>query len=50
VGAGKTNEAIAIFKLNVELYPKSANVYDSLAKAYMNHETTQTLLNITKNP
>ena len=27
--------AIAIFKLNVELYPKSANTYDSLGEAYM---------------
>ena len=28
-------EAIEIFKLNVEAYPASANVYDSLAEAYM---------------
>ena len=27
--------AIAVFKTNVELYPKSANVYDSLGEAYM---------------
>ena len=27
---------MAIFKLNVELYPESANVYDSLGEAYMN--------------
>jgi tetratricopeptide (TPR) repeat protein len=27
--------AIAVFKLNVELYPKSANTYDSLGEAYM---------------
>ena len=31
----KTAEAIAVFKLNVELYPKSWNVYDSLGEAYM---------------
>jgi tetratricopeptide (TPR) repeat protein len=31
----KTKEAIEIFKLNVEAYPQSANVYDSLAEAYM---------------
>ncbi len=28
------DEAIAIFKTNVERYPESANVYDSLAEAY----------------
>jgi hypothetical protein len=28
-------EAIEIFKLNVELYPESSNVYDSLGEAYM---------------
>jgi outer membrane protein assembly factor BamD (BamD/ComL family) len=28
-------EAIRIFQLNVEAYPKSANTYDSLAEAYM---------------
>jgi Tfp pilus assembly protein PilF len=27
-------EAIAVFKSNVERYPNSANVYDSLAEAY----------------
>jgi tetratricopeptide (TPR) repeat protein len=27
--------AIAIFKLNTELYPRSSNVYDSLGEAYM---------------
>jgi hypothetical protein len=31
----KTKEAIEIFKLNVEAYPQSGNVYDSLAEAYM---------------
>lgn len=31
---GKADEAIAIFKRNVERYPASANVYDSLAEAY----------------
>lgn len=30
---GKTAEAIEIFKLNVEAYPQSANVYDSLGEA-----------------
>ena len=28
------DEAIAVFKANVERYPESANVYDSLAEAY----------------
>jgi uncharacterized protein len=32
--ADKTEEAIAAFKTNVERYPNSANVYDSLAEAY----------------
>jgi len=30
----KMEEAIAVFKTNVERYPGSANVYDSLAEAY----------------
>jgi CubicO group peptidase (beta-lactamase class C family) len=29
------DEAIKLFKLNVQAYPNSANVYDSLAEAYM---------------
>jgi CubicO group peptidase (beta-lactamase class C family) len=33
--SGKTAEAIAVFKFNVENYPQSANVYDSLGEAYM---------------
>jgi len=33
-GQGKMDEAIVAFKLNVERYPQSANVYDSLAEAY----------------
>jgi Flp pilus assembly protein TadD len=28
-------EAIALFKLNAEMYPNSFNTYDSLAEAYM---------------
>ena len=31
----KLKEAIRIFQLNVESYPQSGNVYDSLAEAYM---------------
>ena len=36
MGKGKNKEAIEIFKLNVEAYPESWNVYDSLGEAYMN--------------
>ena len=35
MGAKKMKAALEIFKLNVKLYPKSANAYDSLAEAYM---------------
>ncbi|MEO6696177.1 MAG: hypothetical protein ABIY50_02010 [Ignavibacteria bacterium] len=33
--AGKTKEAIEILKLNIEAFPNSANVYDSMGEAYM---------------
>ena len=33
--SGKAREAIEIFKLNVEAYPRAFNTYDSLAEAYM---------------
>ena len=33
-GGGKPKEALEIFKLNVYLFPSSANVYDSVAEAY----------------
>ena len=33
--SGKVKEAIAVFKLNVESFPKSGNVYDSLGEAYL---------------
>jgi hypothetical protein len=32
---GKLEDAIALFKLNVEVYPASSNVYDSLGEGYM---------------
>ena len=35
LGEKKLQEAIAVFKLNVALYPQSWNVYDSLGEAYM---------------
>lgn len=31
----RVKEAIEVFKLNVEAFPKSSNVYDSLGEAYM---------------
>lgn len=34
LNASKPEEAIAVFKSNIERYPASANVYDSLAEAY----------------
>jgi len=34
LGEGKPEEAIRVFKVNLERYPTSANVYDSLAEAY----------------
>ena len=35
LGEGKVTEAISVLRLNVYLYPESANVYDSLGEAYM---------------
>jgi CubicO group peptidase (beta-lactamase class C family) len=37
MGKGKLSEAIGVFKLNVEMFPDSWNVYDSLGEAYMNN-------------
>jgi tetratricopeptide (TPR) repeat protein len=34
LGAKKIDEALAAFRRNVELYPRSANVYDSLADGF----------------
>ena len=39
--AKKMKEAIHIFQLNVEAYPQSGNVYDSLAEAYMDNGDKQ---------
>lgn len=41
MGAVKMKDAVEIFKLNVELYPESANAYDSLAEAYMRSGDTK---------
>ena len=34
LGQGRVDEAIAVFELNVERFPDSWNVYDSLGEAY----------------
>jgi len=34
--SGKTKEAIELFKMNVQIYPESWNVYDSLGEGYAN--------------
>lgn len=33
--SGKTKEAIEVFRINAETYPKSGNAYDSLGEAYL---------------
>ena len=33
----KLDAAIVVFRLNVEMYPRSANAYDSLGEAYADH-------------
>lgn len=35
INQGKLKEAIRVLQLNVEAYPQSSNVYDSLGEAYM---------------
>jgi len=35
IAAKKIDEAIRVFQLNTEAYPKSGNVWDSLAEGYM---------------
>ena len=37
MGRKKIDDAILLFRKNVELHPESWNVYDSLGEAYMNH-------------
>jgi tetratricopeptide (TPR) repeat protein len=41
MNAGKVPEAIQVFTLNVDLFPVSSNVYDSLGEAYMKHGDKQ---------
>jgi tetratricopeptide (TPR) repeat protein len=40
LGAKKYKDAIEVFKLNVKLFPKSWNVYDSLGEAYADDGNT----------
>lgn len=35
IGLGRVGDAIEVFKLNVDVFPDSWNVYDSLGEAYM---------------
>ena len=49
MGQGDIPGAIEIFRLNVDLFPESANVYDSLGEAYMkNGEKAQAIANYKK--
>jgi tetratricopeptide (TPR) repeat protein len=41
LGARRSKEAITVLRYNAESYPQSANVYDSLAEAYMNSGETK---------
>ena len=41
MGAGDLPGAIEILKLNVEMFPESANAYDSLGEAFMNNGDNQ---------
>ncbi len=44
--AGRTADAIAVFRLNVALFPRSSNAYDSLGEGYMEHgDTTLAIAN-----
>lgn len=46
---GKTDMAIELFKLNVTLFPATANVYDSLAEAFLkNGDKENALINYSK--
>ncbi|MCK4346491.1 MAG: tetratricopeptide repeat protein [Bacteroidales bacterium] len=42
---GQISEAIEVFKLNVEAFPQSSNVYDSLGEAYMKNGDTKNAIN-----
>ena len=38
LNSNRIKEAIAVFRMNVELFPDSSNVYDSLGEAYMRND------------
>ncbi|MCJ7581125.1 MAG: beta-lactamase family protein [Candidatus Aminicenantes bacterium] len=46
--AGKVEEAIEIFKLNVETFPESANTYDSLSDAYIRNKDIELAIEAVK--
>ena len=49
LNTGYMKEGIEIFKLNVKMYPNSANVYDSLGEAYMkNGDIENAIMNYEK--
>ena len=49
LGLGRKKEALAIFQLNVQLYPKSPNTYDSLGETYQAlGEKSEAVLNYKK--
>jgi tetratricopeptide (TPR) repeat protein len=49
LGKGKVNEAIMLFTLNVEAFPESFNVYDSLGEAQMaDHQYALAVRNYTR--
>ena len=37
LGQGGVNEALTLFRMNIEAYPESFNVYDSYGEALMAH-------------
>lgn len=41
---GREEEALEVFKLNVSLFPESANTYDSLGEAYLNQGDTESAI------
>ncbi len=49
LGRGQVREALALFRLNIESYPRSSNVYDSYAEALMaDHQYDLAIQNYTR--